>query len=289
MTTHTNGKTTALARTNGASVPATTDQTTVAFTPDSFERLYAMAEVFAASDLVSTALRNKPANVAITIATGLELGLSPMQSLRLIHVWNAKPSLSSDLIVALVKRSPTCKMFRLVESTDKVATYKAQRVDDDEPTTMSYTIEQAKRAGLTNKDVWKAHTEAMLRARASAALARVVFPDVAAGLYTEDEGEEMRREGRPTDPPATVQAESRVVPDNVTTDADAERIVSRLMECDTVDAVNKLAQLLNREFPNGHAQRQWMIERVRERREGLTAPQPAAVEPEAVSGEVVTQ
>src|SRR5690606_17440997 len=42
-------------------------------------------------------------------------------------------------------------------------------------------------AGLTGRQNWKAHPAAMLRARASAALARAVYPDVAMGIYDPDE------------------------------------------------------------------------------------------------------
>src|SRR5690606_27529948 len=41
--------------------------------------------------------------------------------------------------------------------------------------------------GLTGRSNWKAHPAAMLRARASAALARAVYPDVAMGIYDPDE------------------------------------------------------------------------------------------------------
>src|SRR5690606_14566168 len=84
-------------------------------------------------------------------------------------------------------KHPACKYFRLVESTDERATYETLREGEPEPTRITWTIQQAAKAGLTGRQNWKAHPAAMLRARASAALARAVYPDVAMGIYDPDE------------------------------------------------------------------------------------------------------
>lgn len=151
-----------------------------------------MAARFAQSSLIPSDLRGKPADVMVILVTGHELGLSPMQSLRGLHVVKGRPVLAAEMIVALIKRSPLCKHFRLVESTDQSATYEAMREGDPEPTRLTYTIEQAQKAGLTGNPNYKNHPAAMLRARASAALGRIVFPDVMLGLLEESEAEEVR-------------------------------------------------------------------------------------------------
>jgi hypothetical protein len=48
-------------------------------------------------------------------------------------------------------------------------------------------MSMAQRAGLTGKGPWQQYPAAMLRARASAELCRLVWPDVVGGLYTPDE------------------------------------------------------------------------------------------------------
>lgn len=122
---------------------------------------------------------------------GAELGFEPMQSLAAVHSIKGKLSLRADAMVALCMRSPVCKHFVLVEGTDKVATYEALREGHPAPTRLSYRIEQAQRAGLLSNPQWKNHPEAMLRARCSGALARLVFPDLCAGVYVPDEAEEI--------------------------------------------------------------------------------------------------
>lgn len=156
-------------------------------TIDEIERT---ATLISKSTTISPELRGKVADIAVTIMAGRELGLGPMAALRLIHVVKNKPVLSADAMRGLVHSSGKCVFFECLESSDKIATYETQRVGSRSPQKLSFTIEQAKRAGLSG-DNWTRYPEAMLRARASAALARDVYGDVLAGVYTDDEVHEF--------------------------------------------------------------------------------------------------
>lgn len=158
----------------------------LALVPKSLDEVGKLAQRLSGSKLLPTELRAQ-ADIAVTILQGLELGLAPMQAIRSIHVVKGKPVLSADLIAALVMRSPECVYFRLEKSSDTVATYTTLRKRHPEPVTLSYSIIDAKRAGLTSRDNWKKYPDAMLRARAKAALAREVYPEFAMGLYDPDE------------------------------------------------------------------------------------------------------
>lgn len=160
---------------------------TQAFEPRSISEALQLAKLLVQSRLLPKSVGTPEAAFAI-IATGRELGMTAMQSLRSIHVIEGKPTLSADLVAALCKsRGDVCKYFMLVTSSATVATYETQRVGDPKPTTMSFTIEDAQRAGLAGKQNWKAYPAAMLRARCITALARAVYPDLAMGIYDEDE------------------------------------------------------------------------------------------------------
>jgi hypothetical protein len=145
------------------------------------------ALVAAASSLAPDALRGKPHDALIVLMAGRELGLAPMQSMRMLSVIKGKVTLAADATVALVRRSGECIEWRLVESTAQRATYTTRRKGDTEPTVLTWTIEQAQRAGLTGGQGWRSYPEAMLRARCAAALARIVYPDLVAGIYDPDE------------------------------------------------------------------------------------------------------
>jgi hypothetical protein len=159
-------------------------------TLDDVERL---ARTAVASGLVQV---RRPEEAAVILLTGRELGLSPMQSLRGIYVVSGRPVLSADLLVAVVRASGLCASWRTVESTAEVATIETLRRGEDQPSRRTWTMADAKRAGLVGKGTWTQYPAAMLRHRCAADLAREVYPDVCLGLYTPDEmGDERAPEG----------------------------------------------------------------------------------------------
>lgn len=128
-----------------------------------------------------------PEAILGVMMTGRSFGLDAVTSLRSFHNIKGKASPSAQLLIGLVKRSPTCEWFRLVESTPEKATWETKRRDEPEPTRITFTIEQARLAGLLGNDNWKKRPDTMLRWRAGVELARVVYPDLVTGLYTPDE------------------------------------------------------------------------------------------------------
>lgn len=224
--------------TNGATAPqqnkgfalATREERAVAradpraFEPANFQEAASLAVSLCRSGLMPSGL-DTPEKVTVAIMMGRELGMTVMQSVRLIHVIEGKPCLSAQGIVGLVKASGACKYFRCVETTDQIATYETLRVGAPEPVRMSYTHEQAKNAGLMNptrSGKPSNHVKfpaAMLRARCETALARSEYPDVVGGLYDPDELTERVeprdvtpvREARPPVAPAPRAAPAEVI------------------------------------------------------------------------------
>ena len=126
-----------------------------------------------------------PEQALLIMAVGYELGIPATAALRSIHIVKGKPVLSADLMIALVKRSNLSDYFKLVESTDTVATYVTRRKGEQE-VRQSFSAADAKRAGLTG-DNWTRYPRVMLRHRSAAELARLVYPDVCLGIYAEEE------------------------------------------------------------------------------------------------------
>ena len=139
----------------------------------------------------------RPEEAAVILLTGRELGLSPMQSLRGIYVVNGAPVLSSDLLVAVVRRSGLCASWRVVESTPDACTITTIRQGESESTTKTWTMLDAKRAQVTGKPIWSQYPAQMLRHRCAADLAREVYPDVVLGLYTPEEMDSVERHESP--------------------------------------------------------------------------------------------
>ena len=164
----------------------TTSLATRQFEPADAGSAMAFARTAVASRLLPRSVAT-PEAAFIIIVAGRELGLTAMQSLRSLHVIDGKPVMSADLMLALTKRSPECLYFRLVQSTNEVATYETHRRGEPEPTRLSFSMADAIAAGLAGKDPWKKFPAAMLRARCIAALTRAVYPDVMLGVYETDE------------------------------------------------------------------------------------------------------
>lgn len=251
--------------------------------PQSLAEAEQFARRLSESSLMPQSLRGKPADVLVVMLTGRELGVSPLTALRSIHVVQGRPVLDAALIVALVRKSPACLYFQLVESTDQRATYETQRKGDPKPTTMSYTIEQAQRAGLTSKDNWKHHTAAMLRARASSALARAVYPDLVLNVLTEDEAEEIQaREPRSVSvqqPSAAQEASEAEIVETSTveySDEDAIAFWSEEMgKATTLDALNEVSKMLRQSKPS-KAVRDALAPIYSERKAALSSAEPHA-------------
>lgn len=124
-----------------------------------------------------------PQAVFAVIASGRELGLSTMASLRAFHVVEGKTVMSADFVRALVLNSGKAECFRCTERTPTKATFLSKRVGQPEMS-LSYTIEEATTAGLVKPGSgWAKHPTDMLAKTASTKLARLEYPDLTMGLY----------------------------------------------------------------------------------------------------------
>lgn len=144
------------------------------------------AQKIANTPFVPTAFRGKPEAVFAAILYGDELGLGPMQSLNSIHVIEGKPSMAPELMRALVARAGHRLDVKLA-SNDKVVLW-GKRADNDSEATVEWSMKDAQQAGLAGRGAWKTYPRAMLLARATSELCRMIFADVVAGLsYTPEE------------------------------------------------------------------------------------------------------
>lgn len=129
-----------------------------------------------------------PEAIMAVMIRGSELGLGVMTALDCFHVIEGKPAPHAWLIVARAKAHPDCEYFQLVESTGESATWETKNRRNPKPTRLTYTLEQAKRAGLVRGGGnWDKRPDEMCRKTAAAQLARAEYPDAAMGLYSIEE------------------------------------------------------------------------------------------------------
>ena len=150
-----------------------------------WQAMRSQTEVLVQSGFLPKAVNTVEKALAIALK-GRELGLPMMQSITSIHVIDGKPSISAELMAALVFQRLPGAVLQCIETSNTRATYEAGR-PTQKILRMSFTIEDAQAAGVTGKDNWKKYPAAMLRARACSAICRVVFPDAIMGVYTPDE------------------------------------------------------------------------------------------------------
>jgi hypothetical protein len=129
-------------------------------------------------------------NITAAILTGQELGLTPMASLRSINIIQGTPAMTALALRGLVQSRG--HEVRKVESSDTRCVYEGRRAGSDGPFERSvWTIDRARAMGLTGKDNWKRQPEAMLIARASSEVCRLIAADVLLGVpYSAEEIED---------------------------------------------------------------------------------------------------
>jgi 5'-3' exonuclease len=157
-----------------------------------------------------------PEGVLSTVLAGRELGMQAVASLRAFHVIEGKHALAADAMRGLVLRSGAAEYFRVVKRTPEIAEFETKRKGEPEPVRLAYTIAEARAAyGLDGperdgsdagrkayaelerkwaRSSWGKHPAAMLAARASSQLARLVYADILYGLYCPAELDDNRAE-----------------------------------------------------------------------------------------------
>lgn len=150
----------------------------------SWHVIRSQAEVLLKTGFLSEAIKTAEQAAAI-ILTGRELGVGPMAALNTINVIKGKPTVSPQLMLALINKTNQV-VNMLIEGDDKGATCIIHR-KGRQPYTATFGPKEARAMGLDGKDNYKKQPATMYRWRAVAEAARMTFPDVILGLYTPDE------------------------------------------------------------------------------------------------------
>lgn len=153
---------------------------------DSLKTLMDAAVRYVASGLLPGEV-NTPQKALVIMTAGRELGVPATYALRNIHVVKGKPVCSAELLLALVRRSYGPGAIRVAKTSNTACTVQYREQGWDGISEYTFTIEDAKQAGVTNNPTWRNYPAAMLRARCISAVVRFAFPECIAGLYTPEE------------------------------------------------------------------------------------------------------
>lgn len=119
-----------------------------------------------------------PQALAVMLA-GRELGMGPMESLRNIHLIEGSLSVSPNCLKGRAERAGWT--IDLLESDEVRCTIRATRGETS--TTMTWTIDDAKRAQLVERKGWKKYPRQYLRARVLGELLEYLDPSLLSGGY----------------------------------------------------------------------------------------------------------
>jgi hypothetical protein len=196
-----------------------------------------LAKAVADTEFVPKQLRHNPAAIAACILYGDEVGLGPMQSLAKIAMVDGKPTLFAEAQRGLVL-SRGHEMW-IEENSNTRVTWAGRRSSSDLIIRATWTLDDAKQAGLAGKHNWKSYPRQMLSARASADLVRLLFADVTGGLAAAEEFDagEQRPEILSPDPGAPSVARrrrARSASSTLGVGPPAARPAPRVVEADTV-------------------------------------------------------
>ena len=164
-----------------------------------------------------------PADVLFVISVGESLGLSAATALMNIYNVNGMPSMKADLKLALAKRHPEYAGCEIDANTERCIVKMKRRNENgtEEAITSTFTIDDAKRAGLfPKKDNWRMYPQRMLKARAISYAVNDLFPDIVFGMLSSEEAQDIDR------PEKTmyeiIESDAETIPGSDTNDKFAE-------------------------------------------------------------------
>jgi hypothetical protein len=115
-------------------------------------------------------------------------GYHPALAARDYHIIQGRPTLKAETMMARFQQQGGKVDWKTLTDEEVTATFSHPSGGS---ATITWTIEQAKKASLTGKDNWKNYPRAMLRARVVSEGIRTVFPGVVLGVYTPEEVQDI--------------------------------------------------------------------------------------------------
>ena len=132
----------------------------------------------------------KSVEQAVAIAVkGQEMGFKPYQALEAIIPIQGRYTVGPEALLSLAYEKVRGFVCDVLKSDANGCTVAMGR-DGKVTFTATYTMEDARRAGLAEKDNYRKHPATMLRWRAIGVALKVVCPDIRRGLPTPEEAEE---------------------------------------------------------------------------------------------------
>lgn len=146
----------------------------------SAQAAYDVAQRLVTTSFVPEAFRGKPHEATAAILAGDEVGLSPMAAMRSFDIIQGTAAPRAMTLRAIVQSQG--HEVRVVESTASRCVVAGRRHGSGPEQQSVWTLERAKQLKLTGKPNWQNQPQAMLLARATSELCRMIASDAILGV-----------------------------------------------------------------------------------------------------------
>lgn len=129
------------------------------------------------------------AEAQVKILAGRELGLTPLESMTNVYIVNGKVACQAKVIAGLIMKSSKYKYYVEVLTDEECTINIVELNEGGEEVALGksvFTMKDAAKAGLVNKNSWKSYPRNMLYARALSNGAKWFCPDVYSGYVKEE-------------------------------------------------------------------------------------------------------
>lgn len=182
-----------------------------------------LARVLCASSFAPAHLRGNTTDAGVAIMKGASLGLDPIAAMESIYVISGKPTLYARTMLAVVQQAG--HDVWVDDQSDTSVTVSGRRRGSQQVQSSTWTIDRARTAGYLSNKKYSQEPQAMLRAKATAEVCRMIAADALMGLsYSAEEVEldglgddqptvKVSRKRKPKTEPEPVEVPAAVIDD----------------------------------------------------------------------------
>lgn len=169
-------------------------------------QVHGIAKALAGTSFVPKSMQGRPDEITGAILAGREIGLDPMTALQSIDIIEGRPAIRANTMRGLAMAAGC--VFEVVSASDTRVQLRGRGPGQDAWTPVDWTLDRAKKMNLTTKSNWQKMPQAMLMARATSELCRLIAANVLIGMpYSTEELTDSPAEDMPQ--PAEAPARTR--------------------------------------------------------------------------------
>lgn len=213
----------------------------------SFESLVSMGDALRRTGFLPSHIRDGVSFAAIVLM-GRELGMGTMAACRKLQVIKGTVTERADSQLARFKSCGGRAQFKELTETRAVLVLRHPNGDEH---TETFTIEDAKRAGLASNDNYAKHPKAMLRSRAITAGLKSIGWEGAVGIYDPDEVSDAPAPVVAPEPVTVRQPKPETVATNGVLDDPLARARLAVSRATSIEVLDSLRTLVDRRVAEG--------------------------------------